>query len=362
MFYNSRFFTNGISKKQIGLIANLLKTDAYNILLTTTNILNTSTGLANVTDITTSPAPSNYLFNNIGLFYGGSYGNGSLNQLTRIDGTGSLVGSETIVGTARIDLAGCNLNNNGIFYGGYIDANITTVNKITIITSYGDILGAEVTAGTDRGGLAGTNVDSIGLFYGGYNNTSQCLDVVTLLNNDGSLVGSETNVGSGRYALAGVGLINKTGLTTTNIGLFYGGSDNSNNPLNIITFINSAGVLVGSETNTGLARSGLDGASVGGVGLFFGGYNSNTDINYNTVTRISSSGTLVDSETTAGTARNTPSGADVNSNGMFYGGNLGSTDNYFNIVSTIDKDGLLVGSETNVGTARTNLAGVGLNT
>src|SRR5690606_6453925 len=68
-------------------------------------------------------------------------------------------------------------------------------------------------------------------------------------------------------------------LPPTEIGLFYGGYAR----LDLVTRIDASGVMVGSETTAGSGRYGLAGASVGGIGLFYGGYiGSNT----NRVTRI----------------------------------------------------------------------------
>ena len=60
---------------------------------------------------------------------------------------------------------------------------------------------------------------------------------------------------------------------------------------------------------------------------------------------------------TVGTARYVLAGASVGGNGMFYGGYVKAP---MNKVTRIDVNLTLVGTETNLGTARYNLGGAGV--
>jgi hypothetical protein len=188
---------------------------------------------------------------------------------------------------------------------------------------------------------------TIGMFYAG--TISANSNLVTRINSCGVIIGSQTNVGTARYSTGGA--------TVGSNGLFYGGCYYSN----LVTRINSCGALVGSQTNVGTQRRGLAGATVGSNGLFYGGQglcpSMGFCLNMNKVTRINSSGTIVGSETSVGTARFGLGGANVGSNGLFYGGLACGNSN---LVTRINSCGALVGVETNVGTARYSVTGAGL--
>jgi fructose-specific component phosphotransferase system IIB-like protein len=292
---------------------------------------NASVWLQNLIQITTT-----------GMFYGGLASTTNYNSVIRINNSGTLIGSETNVGTARAHLAGAGLGTTGVFYAGNAVSSI-----VTRINASGVLIGSETNVGTARNALAGAGLGTTGVFYGGivyptyYNR-------VTRINASGTLIGSETNVGTARSYLAGAGL----GTT----GVFYGGLtalNKATTSYNRVTRINASGTLIGSETNVGTVRYGLAGAGLGTTGVFYGGWISNTYSN--SVIRINNSGVLIGSETNVGTARNYLAGAGLGTTGVFYAGNPASS-----IVTRINASGVLIGSETNVGTARAYLAGAGL--
>ena len=226
-----------------------------------------------------------------GVFYSGAT-TAVTNIVTRINNSGTLIGSETNVGTARISAAGAGLGTTGVFYGG-VNAN-TYYNRVTRINNSGTLIGAETNVGTARAYSAGVGLGTTGVFYAGY--TSAAYNRVTRINNSGVLIGAETNVGTARYHLAGAGL----GTT----GVFYGGGGYLTY-YNRVTRINNSGTLIGAETNVGTARVYIAGTGIGTTGVFYGGMSAINKVTtiYNRVTRINASGVLIGSETNVGTVR-----------------------------------------------------------
>ena len=82
----------------------------------------------------------------------------------------------------------------GVFYSG---ATTAVTNIVTRINNSGTLIGSETNVGTARFALAGAGLGTTGVFYNG---------VVTRINDSGTLIGSETNVGTARNYLAGAGL------------------------------------------------------------------------------------------------------------------------------------------------------------
>ena len=312
----------------------------------------------------------------MGIFYGG-YSTALTDTVTRINACGALVGSETAIGTARYDLAGASVGFNGLFYGG---SNGTTCiwsgikNLVTRINSCGTLVGSQTSVGTARMYLAGVLVGSNGLFHGGAICDFNTGGIVTRINACGALVGSETNTGSYLRHSHAAAKVGSNGLfyggryTCTyycaSMCCGYGGYAGYDCNVNTVARINACGALVGSQTSVGTARRGLAGASVGSNGLFYGGCACYPSYESNVVTRINACGALVGSQTSVGTARSFLAGASVESNskGLFYGGYYGSsypTYTVFNRSTRINACGALVGGETNIGTARADLAGAG---
>jgi len=235
----------------------------------------------------------------IGIYYASG-------NITRINSSGTQVGAETTWGHFRIKSAGVGMDTLGLFYGGlFYGGNNYSVNdprnEVTRINSSGAMVGSETAVGTKRGYLAGANINNVSVFYGGF--ITLCINTVTRINSSGALVGSQTAVGSSRTVGGGACVDDIT-------GLFYIGH-NASSYLNKLTRINSSGTQIGSEVNIGTARSAGGGATVNGVGVFYAGmsWGNNAQTNYNTVTRINSAGSQIGSQTAVGTARNNLAGA-----------------------------------------------------
>ena len=295
----------------------------------------------------------------IGGYYAGNYYTPSVpvflkNIVTRINACGSLVGSETSVGTARYFPGGAIIGTNGVFYGG-AGVFLTYYNKITRVNGCGALVGSETTAGTLRGGLAGSKVGSLGVYYGG--SYTGPTNTATRINACGALVGSET--------LVGTVVDSPAGAYVGSNAVFYGGCEacytiNSSK----VTRINACGAIVGSEGHVGaIRRFSHAGSTVGANGLYYAGSGQCIANNIclgsnNKITRINACGAMVGTETTAGTSRNSLGGARIGSNGVFYGGSCCSSI-MRNTTTRINACGALVGSETLVGSNRYGLAGTG---
>ncbi len=236
-----------------------------------------------------------------GLFYGGIDSHHLSNYsspatVTILNSSGALIGTETSAGSGRYGLAGAAVGGNGLFYGGNSSPTgaESYSNTVTRIDSTGSLVGSETNVGSARPQLAGAAVGGNGLFRGGnpqagYNDS---VSLITFIDANGSLVGTETSVGTGVKSLAGSSVGGN--------GLFYAGYISASGNTNLITRIDATGSLVGNETNAGTARNGLGGASVDSYGLFYGGVSSTES---NTITRINSNGAQVGVETNGGTAR-----------------------------------------------------------
>lgn len=71
--------------------------------------------------------------------------------------------------------------------------------------------------------------------------------------------------------------------------------------VNILTRINSDGILVSNETYVGTARNQSSGSNISNISIFYGGYGNKSELNI--ATRIDSTGIMVGVETTVGVAR-----------------------------------------------------------
>jgi hypothetical protein len=289
----------------------------------------------------------------VGVYYGGSTSvSAQCNIVTRINACGGLVGTQTNVGTGRSALAGAAVGVNGLFYAGRrcgCGAN-TRRNEVTRINACGSLVGSQTNVGTARESIGGAPVGSNGLFYGGCGATSVARQTVTRINACGALVGSETTLTCGRTTLGGA----RVGSN----GLFYAGLTPAFQQTNTVTRINACGAQVGCLTTAGSARQSIGGgAPVGGNGMFYGGNCRFSNTRQNTVTRINACGALVGSQTNVGTARGSVGGALVGSNGVFYGG---CTPTQQNIVTRINACGALVGSQTNINPTTARMGATGL--
>lgn len=280
------------------------------------------------------------------MFYAGLVST-SINTVTRINKCGGLIGSTTSVGTARSYLAGATSGAKGLYFGGF--SGCTPSNLVTRINFCGALVGSETNAGTARGFLAGATAGTYGLFYAGGDDCSPS-KLVTRINCAGALVGSETSVGTQRTFLAGAPVAGNA--------MFYGGYAITcvcfctGTAYKLVTRINSAGALVGSETSVGNLVQCNAGAVIGTRGIFYGGgYGAST----NSVTRISCAGALVGSITSVGTARKNLAGASPCSTAVFWGGFC--TSGVSNTVTRINTCGALIGTQSSVGTASATMAG-----
>jgi hypothetical protein len=198
------------------------------------------------------------------LFYGGyeqgCCGSGTrFNTVTRINNCGALVGTQGAVGTARRKPGGAKVGVNGLFYAGNISGfdNCTTASAtLTRINACGTIVGSETNnVGTARAQLVGAPVGNNGLYYSGKtrNVYSSGLNTVTRINACGALVGSQTSAGTAGHCRAGANV--------GAVGVFYAGADTSV-ITNRVTRINACGTLVGSETTVGSAVIAIAGAGI----------------------------------------------------------------------------------------------------
>jgi hypothetical protein len=274
------------------------------------------------------------------------YGTGvfrSINRLTRINSSGTLVGESTPAGTF-VDGGGAAIGSFAAFYL----ANRT----LERYNSAGTAQTATTVGATSTVNVAGAKVDAVGVFTG--QNSGNVNDLtVTRANDSGGIVGSQTSI-------AVADTFPDSGCSLGSLGIFgyglravgYGGYF----LIDGFRRINSSGTLVGGVTSAGTIRATAGAANIGlETAVFYGG-----NAPSNTVTRVNYSGTIIGSETSVGTARSAPGGAPVVSVAVFF---AGSTNPYYyvasNIVTRIDINGTIVGSQTNVGTAQLVANGAG---
>lgn len=240
------------------------------------------------------------------VMYGGSdqrcCGCAPTNITTRINVSGTLVGSETAVDVARYNQGAATIGANHVSWGGYVASN--PVATVVRINSSGAQVGTTTTVSAGASGIAchaGTAVGTNGLYYAGSRSTITS-NVVTRINACGTLFGSTTTAGTARYALAGA--------TIGGNGVFYGGSVGITFQT-LVTRINACGALVGSQTNVTVGTRYFNGAAVSSVGVYYAGQVCGVPVIVNTTTRINSCGTQVGAKTNIGTARQYPSSASL---------------------------------------------------
>lgn len=291
----------------------------------------------------------------VGIYYGGVITSGLTNSnlATRINVCGALIGSQTTVGTARVQPAGATIGSNGVFYGGYITSPFTYFNTVTRINSSGALVGSETNVGTARYNIGGALIGTNGVYYGGFTSSpAVCRRLITRINACGAIVGSEVTVA---LACASV----NRGAPVGSYGMYHNECLAGTN-----TKLNSCGSIVAKYTGVGTTRNSKGVSSVGSVMMIYGGCNytcclycsCTTIYTYcNTATRVNVCGALVGSQTNVGTARASSTGSKVGSNALFYTG-LNST-GYTNKATRINACGALVGSETTVGTTTISSGG-----
>lgn len=215
------------------------------------------------------------------LYYAGQYTSGAAglpNTLRRVYSNTALAGADTFIGTGRSGFGGAgNIGGNAMFWGG---TSSSQLNTCTRATDQGALVGSETNIGSARASPAGSEAGGNGLFYSGTNDNKNATTNVTRVNSSGALVGSETSVGNGCWEGAG------SGASVGGNAMFYSGFEGNLAGSITCTRINSSGALVGTTTGD-ITRSSLAGGSTSGLGIFCGGTQ-----NSNRVTRINSSGTF----------------------------------------------------------------------
>jgi hypothetical protein len=229
----------------------------------------------------------------------------------RFNKCGNLVGSVISRGTVRDGHAGGRAGDNLLIWGGYrpccCGGIAATFETVTRINGCGNLVGSETNNPNGNGYFyptCGTTwnaapVSSSTLIFLGQPCTSRS---TRRMNACGTVIGSRNTVSVFRYWLAAA----QSGADASRNGgnaTFYGGSSCS--ITNATVRVNTCGTQIGSTTFVGTARYAFGGATVGSVGLFWAGINS-AFVATRLATRINGCGNLVGSETNVG-ATNTAS-------------------------------------------------------
>lgn len=239
---------------------------------------------------------------NVAVYYGGS--NNRCPNTLRFNKCGALIGSALSRGTARNGHAGGRAGDNLLVWGGYQFGCCCSPYEcatVTRINGCGNLVGSQTTNTNGNGyfyptfsqGWSAAPVSSSTLVFMGI----PCINRSTRrMNACGTVIGSRNTVSISRYwvAAAQIGAdASRNGGNAT----FYGGCAGS--ITNAAVRVNTCGTQVGSTTNVGTARYAFGGATVGSVGIFYGGINSSF-VATRLATRINVCGSLVGSETNVG--------------------------------------------------------------
>jgi len=303
------------------------------------------------------------------LFYGQYLPGSAINYITRINKCGALIGTETSSSPATVCSPGAGVGSTGIFWGPNID--VICESYITRLNKCGTQIGSRTTIGQYIGARSAAKIGSNATFYGGYTAQGCCGTptwAVTRINTCGTQVGGTTTIVSTccypRSAW-------KAGASVGSIGVFYGGAIPNNNYCGAstqVTRINACGTQIGTCTSVGSrGKDTHGGAGLCTIGLFYAGFDARAcgcscgvQPVTNIATRINACGAQVGSQTNIGTARGYLAGAGLACGvGVFYGGLCFYSTTSYNIVTRINKCGAQVGSQTNVGTARPMAGGSG---
>lgn len=293
----------------------------------------------------------------VGVFYAGqpnvtTWGN----TASRINACGTIIGTETAIGTGRYRAGGAGMPTNAMFWGGAVSNAGTGTNTAVRINACGALVGTQTTPTTVNSGatsasIASGKLGSNGVYYapqqagsGGYCVIS---NVSVRLNACVGLVSQNTSITALlRQGVAGA-------VAGTNL-VVYGGQYSTcccGTPrVSYITRINACGTKVGACSSPAITLATYQGgAPVGGNAMFFGFVTGG-----GRVTRINTCGAVVGSQTTITPNRQSAGGAAIGTNGVYYGGCLSTT------VTRINACGAVVGGATTVGTARSGQAGAGI--
>lgn len=212
---------------------------------------------------------------NVGVYYQCGYSGGT--SVARVNSSGALVGSITNAGTARGGQAGARTGANLLVWGGAVIVSCgcctyeSPVCTVTRINGSGNLVGSEGSvafggyASVFTGWAAASSTSTNSLFYSGGN-------LMQRINACGAKVGSNTNAGTNiTRAFNAAAQIGANACRNGGVAVFYAGLACGFLARNCVTRVNACGALVGSVTNVGTARYKLTGVTIGSVGVFYGG-------------------------------------------------------------------------------------------
>jgi hypothetical protein len=259
----------------------------------------TTSSLTNATSSFTASGTST----NVAIYYGGN--NNRCPNTLRFNKCGALIGSALSKGTTRNGHSGGRAGDNLLVWGGSQPCccgSPIPCATVTRINGCGNLVGSETTNTNGNGffnpsnfqGWSAAPVSSSTLVFLGQPCTNRC---TRRMNACGTVIGSRNTVSVCRYWLAAAQIgadASRNGGNAT----FYGGANNCGTNLNSVVRVNTCGTQIGSTTNVGTARYAFGGATVGSVGIFYGGIASGSSTRL--TTRINACGNLVGSETNVG--------------------------------------------------------------
>jgi len=275
----------------------------------------------------------------------GKYSCSPQNRVTRINSSGTLIGSETNAGEFRSSHAGVGIGGNGLYYGGYDGINETS--SCWRISTAGAQVGTTTNVGTTKGDFCncGALVGGNAMFWSGIRVTQSVarLNTCTRISSTQTLVAAENSVATARSSSSG----DECGGN----GLWWAGITGTNTLVNTTVVINSSQAQVGSSTNVGTARWQTGAGKVGSVVVFWGGATTSAGAVTNQCIIMNSSATQVGSTTNVDTGRRNGGGTGFGDFAMFYGGV--TPPSFSNRCTRINSSGVQVGTTTTLGTART---------
>ncbi len=162
----------------------------------------------------TNAAGVGFVNDNIAMYYGGSTSTTNyINNCIRFDQNGNNVGVETNIGTTAYNKAGCLLEDIAVYFGGsYLDGsnNSVYINELVRIDVNQNQVGSTINIGTPRDSAAAASFGDVGVYYSGNTNIpigSANSPIVIRLRSDGSVIGQEFSLPPGR-GNTGVAAIN----------------------------------------------------------------------------------------------------------------------------------------------------------
>lgn len=285
----------------------------------------------------------------VAVFYGYVVSPTTSNQVRRFNACSANVGSETTVGATKSwNNAGAYVGTNGSYISNVAAACCATTRQITRINSSGTLVGSETSFETvyhnSEAVTAYTRIGATdGIVFGGPRACSGWTDYVDKVNPCGVKTNVSTTIGAFIQSYNAGAQAGAAGTT----GVYFGGRwcwtrldcngvcvmDQVANRQTVR--LNACGAKIGAAiTTTPSWRFNLTAAKVGNNGLFYGGYLYGVylcQVTYflgtcapkNIVTRLNACGTLVGETNSIGTARSYSGAASgIGTNGIFQGGAL----------------------------------------